>query len=46
MGRDVERAESEEDLEKKRKEEEEELKAAKKRQVNKRTLEICLQAKE
>ena len=33
MGRDVERAESEEDLEKKRKEEEEELKAAKKRQV-------------
>ena len=35
MGRDVERAESEEDLEKKRKEEEEELKAAKKRQVNK-----------
>ena len=36
MGRDVERAESEEDLEKKRKEEEEELKAAKKRQVNKR----------
>ena len=46
MGRDVERAESEEDLEKKRKEEEEELKAAKKRQVNKRTLEIYLQAKE
>jgi len=37
MGRDVERAESEEDLEKKRKEEEEELKAAKKRQVNKKT---------
>ena len=35
MGRDVERAESEEDLEKKRKEEEEELKAAKKRQVTK-----------
>ena len=33
MGRDVERAESEEDLEQKRKEEEEELKAAKKRQV-------------
>lgn len=47
MGRDVERAESEEDLEKKRKEEEEELKAAKKRQVNKRgTLETNLQAKE
>ena len=47
MGRDVERAESEEDLEKKRKEEEEELKAAKKRQVNKRgTLEISVQAKE
>ena len=38
MGRDVERAESEEDLEQKRKEEEEELKAAKKRQVNKGTL--------
>ena len=47
MGRDVERAESEEDLEKKRKEEEEELKAAKKRQVKKRgTLETNLQAKE
>ena len=46
MGRDVERAESEEDLEKKRKEEEEELKAAKKRQVNKGTLEINFQAKE
>ena len=47
MGKDVERAESEEDLEKKRKEEEEELKAAKKRQVNKRgTLEINVQAKE
>ena len=40
MGRDVERAESEEDLEQKRKEEEEELKAAKKRQVNKGTLKI------
>ena len=40
MGRDVERAESEEDLEQKRKEEEEELKAAKKRQVNKETLKI------
>ena len=46
MGRDVERAESEEDLEQKRKEEEEELKAAKKRQVNKGTLKIMAKSQQ